>query len=394
VRAASDAFARVVASSHTAITAADVLLAGEIVAEGVPIIGGNLTWDRTRQVGEAQGAVQIADPVRLPLSASDVYTPFGYEVRVWRGVIMPGSGLYVTEGGGIVTEGGAPVTWGEWREGSVEVLPIFTGPIQRSSIDGATLLTSVSVQDRSWLVSKARVLVDAAVASGTNYVDLITELLAAGGITDVAFPTSTQTTPGFVLSRGDDRWVQAARLAVILGYELYTDGLGTARFRQIANFSGIPVHTFSEDTNVTSEVYDLDATSAINAVSTEGRNATTSETFTGLAVDDGPASPTYWGTDDSPAAFGHRPMFHYSEFYDDADQAQTGAESMLAQNIGVPASLSLGIVPDPRIEVGDLDQLELPRLQHDQLHIVDTINLDLAPSGKMSCGTRTNRVAA
>jgi hypothetical protein len=185
--------------------------------------------------------------------------------------------------------------------------------------------------------------------------------------------------------------VQADRLATILGNELYTDGLGTARFRPVASFSGTPVHTLSEAVNVTSEVYELDATDAINAMSTEGRNATTSETFTGLAVDDDPASPTYWGTDESPAAFGHRPMFHYSEFYADATQAQTAAESMLAQRLGVAAALSLGVVPDPRLEVGDLVRVVLPRLEMDRLHVIDTISLDLLPAGRMSCGTRTNR---
>src|SRR5688572_12631331 len=83
------AFAQVVLGTHEISVLGEVLYGGEVLDVTVPLQGGQVDYDRGA-ARLARASVQIADPVRLPLDSADVYTPFGYELRLWRGVKFAG----------------------------------------------------------------------------------------------------------------------------------------------------------------------------------------------------------------------------------------------------------------------------------------------------------------
>jgi hypothetical protein len=117
-----------------------------------------------------------------------------------------------------------------------------------------------------------------------------------------------------------------------------------------------------------------------------GRNADNDTEFTGTATDDDPASPTQY---DGP--FGKKPRFHFSEFYASTAQATAGAEAILAAQLGVARSLSFAVLPDPRLEVGDVVEIRNTALEVDELHIIDTLTIGLGAGDPVTGTTRTRQ---
>ncbi len=362
MRAASPAFGRVVAGSHRIAVRADILLNRSVIAEGVPLVDGRVNFDRSA-ARLATLSATIADPTRLPLSPSDIYTPFGYEVRIWRGVYV----------------GAAP-----------ELLPLGTFPIQSSYIDGVGLATDITGEDRSRLVSDARFEDDYQIAAGTNYATAI-QALITDGVTgfEFLFPSTTFTTPLLTFAAQSDRWEAAQGMARSLGNEIFFDGLGRCVMRPEPTFADDPVATIAEGSNMVSAGIELDRTNAYNRVIATSSNASLDAQYRGVATDDDPSSPTYY---DGP--FGRKPRFYSSPFLASDAQCDSAAAAVLASGLGVASSLSLVAVPDPRYEASDVILARRAALELNHVHIIESFSIGLGPEPPMPITTRARQVAA
>lgn len=362
MRTASPAFAQVIGSSHQLASRVDVLFDREVIAEGVPVVAGQVTYDRTA-ARLARLSVTIADPLRVPVAADDILTPFGYELLVWRGVQLPTG---------------------------PELVPLGVFPIQSSSVDGVTLVSSLSAEDRSRLVSDARFEDDYQIAAGTNYATAIQNLIADGvaGL-EYLFPSTTFTTPLLTFAAQEDRWEKAQQMAQAIGNELLFDGLGRCVMRPEPTFSTAPVATITEGVNLTGVAVALNRSTAYNRVIAASRNASTGAQFRGVATDDNPASPTYY-----LGPFGRKPRFFSSEFIASDTQAQSAAAAILAGNIGVARSVDFSAVPDPRLECSDVVQITRTALGIDDLHIIDQLTIGIGADAAMSGQSRTQQVTS
>lgn len=359
MRSATAGFANVIAGSHQVAVRVDVMYNRAVVFEGLPITGGQITYDRSA-ARLARLTLEVADPLRLPVSSSDILTPFGYELLVWRGVMV---------------------------SGVAELLPLGVFPIQTSAVDGVTLLSSISAEDRSRLVSDARFEDDYQVAAGTNYATAIGDMISDGvtGL-EYLFPSTTFTTPLLTFAAQEDRWDAAVKMAKSIGNEILFDGLGRCVMRPEPTFDSEPVAAISEGVNMTSINVALDRSTAYNRVIAAGQNSSLDEVYRGVATDENPSSPTYYG-----GPFGKRPRFFYSEFIASDEQATRAAASILAANIGVADSVQYSMVPDPRLECSDVVQVTRSVLEVDRLYILETLTIGLTANSEMTGTSRSQQ---
>ena len=362
MRSSTAAFAQVVAGSHQVATRVDVLFDREVIFEGIAVTSGQIDYDRNA-ARLARLSLTVADPLRLPVAADDILTPFGYELGVWRGLMLPTG---------------------------AELIPLGVFPIQQSAVDGVTLVSSITAEDRSRLVSDARFEDDYQIAAGTNYVTAIQSMIEAGvdGLTYL-FPSTTFTTPLLTFAAQEDRWEKAQEMTKSLGNELLFDGLGRLTMRPEPTFTATPVATIAEGANMTAASVALDRVGAYNRVIATSANASTTTVFRGVATDNNPASPTYYF-----GPFGKKPRFFASEFLASDVQATSAAASILTANIGVANSVDFGVLPDPRLECSDVAQITRTALGLDDLHIIDTLTIGLGADSGMSGTSRTQQVAS
>jgi hypothetical protein len=151
-----ETLSRAVEGPHDLAARVDVLFDRATVVEGVNVVDGTVTFDRTALiVGRCD--VTIADPDRIPVGSADVLTPFGYELLIWRGVRVGGYDL---------------------------LCPLGVFPIQRSAVTAVSKLSRLSGMDRGKLVSDATFTDVYSVASGTNYataIEAVIQRLERGG---------------------------------------------------------------------------------------------------------------------------------------------------------------------------------------------------------------------
>jgi hypothetical protein len=359
----SAVFDRVIAKSHTIATRCDVLFNRETIASGLAVTGGTVDYDVNAAHQARVSYLTIADPDRVPVSSSDILTPYGYELLLWRGVKV-GAGSIVA--------------------------PLGVFPIQTSLADGVTLLSTITAADRSKLVSDARFEDTYQIAAGTNVATAIEALISDGvnGLT-YSFPSTTFTTPLLTFGSSDDRWTVARQMARDIGMNLYFDGLGVCSMKAESTYSDEPAAMLSEGENMVTANLLLDRGPAYNKVIAVSSNASLDDQYRGEAQDDDPASPTQY---DGP--FGNKVRFHPSPFYASDAQCAAGAASILASELGVAQTVSFSSWVNPRWEVSDVIQVTRTALDLDDLHILDTLSIGLSADSSMTGQCRTRQVAS
>ncbi len=340
-----------VRESHTVVVECDVLYNGIVVVANVAIVGGSVALDRTAAV-RGRCTAQFAEPLRIPNTSLDVFQPAGYEIAIRRGI--------------------------RYGDGTTELMPDLG-------------LTSVSASDRSQTVIDARLEVDYAVAAGTNYGAAIQALILDGvPSTTFAYPTITATTPQLVFPAQGDRWKFAQSMATSIGYELFYDGLGQNSMRsEPALATAVPTLTIAEGDGgvLMSAVVDRNRQYAYNRVVVTSQNASNTAIYRGVATDDDPASPTYYF-----GPFGRKPRFFVSEFITSDAQALAAAHAILAANIGVTRGLNMSAVPNPALEPSDVVAVTRSRLgMSNEVHIIDSMTIDLSAAGGMTLVSRSQQ---
>lgn len=361
----SAVFDRVIAKSHTIATRCDVLFNRETIATGLAVTGGTIDYDVNAAHQARVSYLTIADPDRVPVSSSDILTPYGYELLLWRGVKV-GTGSIMA--------------------------PLGVFPIQTSLADGVTLLSTITATDRSKLVSDARFDGVYVVEAGTSVEEAIRDLIqdAAPG-TEFLFPSTGWTTPRLVFGPGDDRLTVVKGLARDAGMVLYFDGLGVCVMRPVATYADEPVAHLSEGANMVTANVLLDRGPAWNKVTAVSSNASLGAQYSGEALDDDPTSPTYYY---GPFGKKPKPQPYASSFFASDAQCEAAAASLLASRLGVAQTVSFSSWVNSRWEVSDVIQVTRSALDLDDLHILDTLSIGLSADSSMTGQCRTRQVAS
>lgn len=346
------------------VSSARLLVGGTPIGDPLPVLGGQVTLDRTQDTMGTCRNLVLAGGDSLPDAA-----PYGAEVAIAVGV--------------------------RYDDDTTELLPVGVYPIQVTSTDLRTWALRAQLTDRSQRVRDARFEDEYAIAAGTNFGAAIQAIIDSRvpGLTYSLTPTS-YTTPALVFPAWSDPWAAARKMARDIGMELYFDGAGVVVMRPTPAVKTTADWTIAEGERgalIGGDVT-LDRGPAYNKVVATGENASTAAAGTapptGSATD---TDPTSRGRYDGP--FGRKPRGYSSPFITTNAQAAAAAASILADSVGVARSINLTALPNPAIEPGDTVLVHRAPLVDNELHLVDVVNIDLSPSTAMTLSTRARRAA-
>lgn len=360
MRPRSARFDRAVRSTHQMVTTVDVLYGRAPILTNLAVTSGAVEYDRTAAVmGHCR--ITLAEPALVPRPTGPL-TPYGYELRVRRGV--------------------------RYGSGDIELVDLGIFPTQRSNLSGNVLDADLSGRDRSQLVVDARFEDDYAVAAGTNYATAIQALITDGvpGLTFL-LPGTSFVTPDLVYPMGGNRWDAAQEMAASVGWELYFDGLGRCVARPEPSVAtGTSVWTIDDgvDGVMVSADLSLDRASAYNKVVASGENSALDAVFRGEAADLNPLSPTYY-----LGAFGRKPYFLRSSLYTSDAQCVAAARRQLTKVVGVARSLHIRAVTQPALEAGDIITVRRSALGVQEAHVIDKLTIGLGAADAMQIESRS-----
>jgi hypothetical protein len=360
----SNRFLEAVRKSHEIIVQGDVLYNRATIYTGLNIQRGTVVYD-TRAASRARCDLTLVEPLQIPTGPGDILSPYGYEIRVWRGV--------------------------RFGDGATELVPLITAPIQISSVN-ESMITTVRAVDRSQLIRDARLEEDFVITAGTNGATALRQLIE-GGASGLIYnlPSTTYTFPSTVIPGGaqSDRWATAQKMAASLGWYLRFDGLGVVTATPETSLATTtPVFTVDEGGVLINVDVELDRASAYNRWIHSSRSSSTGAQYRGVATDTDSASPTAY---DGP--FGRKPTFFESEFYNSTAQCIAGAEAAKARSIGVSRSMVFSMVPNVALVEQDVVTVRRTELEVDEPHVIDALTIGLDASAVMTGRTRTRNAA-
>jgi hypothetical protein len=304
----------------------------------------------------------------VPDSGFDTLTPFGNELRLYRGIqFSDGTEEYVPLGVFIMTD----IDISDSNEG-VEI-----------NIEG---------EDRSLKVSRNKWLEPYQVTNG-SLEDAIEDLLKDRfDDIQVNFPTTNVTINQVVLGaeNENDPWKDAVELCELVGFDLFFDPNGIATMRQFPSLDGaVVVASYVEGVN--------------NTITSIKRNISSKETYNGViytlegsevdtpvrveAWDEDTTSPTY-----RFGVFGEAPTFITSNLLATEAQALTAAYLLLNRYIGAQESIGWNGLVDPTLDANDVVYIRNTGAKVDRVVIIDSLDIPLAPEDQLTADARVVRV--
>lgn len=353
--------ANVVTASHSFRVRATAYGPAVGTLSNLPISGGSVTVDATSQVRRT-ATVVIADPSLWPRNPIDVLSPFGAELLVEYGVVIPRVGI-------------------EW-------IPLIRGVVsdasrQRpyTSSDGAVTLSLV---DRSMRVHEDRFDAPTQTVSGATTVAeikrLIQETLPTATVNDLTLSAQVAA----VLEIERERWRDGVeKLADSLGAEVFADPLGDFVIRTQPTLNDMPaweIRSGNGGTLVTKKDV-LTRERVYNRVIASGQRTDGTPPVRSAVSDSDPNSPTFYG-----GPFGKKPRFYSSPLLTTTGQCTTAATALLERAKGIQASVSMGTIVNPALDAGDVIRVYDEGVW--QNHIIDTVTIPLG-IGVQNIATRS-----
>lgn len=377
MRPVSNEFLRTVRGSHVMAARVRVVSPGQSGVEPtgteIPIVDGDVKHVAKVRGGKRVQGASVTSSLSLttegtlwPYKASDLLAPFGNEIYVERGIAF-GNGI--TEWVGL----------GYYR---------IDTPEQDSAPDGEI---TISALDRMAGLKDARLTSPRQYAVNTTLGDVVDDL-----VTEV-YPSAVivwddntdQSQLGRRLVVEEERFDFLADLVTAAGKMMFWDHAGQLQIRDAPSVTN-PVYDINAgaDGVLVEMSRDISREGVYNAVVAEGEAADTEPPVRAVAVDDNPDSPTYWH-----GSFGKVPRFYSSPLIVTQTQAESAAESILRQSLGLPYNVDLGAVANPALEPLDPVSVVYPDksrsiVMRSESHVLEEITIPLTPQGTMTAKTR------
>lgn len=207
----------------------------------------------------------------------------------------------------------------------------------------------------------------------------------------VRWGVERRTLPQIVAER--ERWAvldgdrDATSVARAFGARIFTDGQGIFTVAPVPTLADAPVWTADtgDDGLLLDGSESLTREGVFNAMVVTGESTDTDvpPVGPGLAVDDDPASPTYFG-----GPFGMVPAYYSSPLLRTDEQCQATALAMLQPNLGLRQTAQLNLV-NPALVPDDVIDARMPDGSL-QPCVIESLTVDLAnPSAGMDVGLRS-----
>lgn len=366
---ATDRFLSEIRTSHTAVSYVDVIGATQETVRLVAI-SGDVSVDRTASIRRSCSVTCIdPDGTWTPVGPESLLTPFGTEIRPYRGV--------------------------KYSDGTEEVYPLGVFRISKSDPveDEGSLQIRIESYDLSRTVKRDKFTTPYVIASGTNVVQAIKDILARTfpDLTYDAITTSLATTAPRVCDVEDDPWDAACELAVSIGCELYFDVEGKVVISPSADIDALPAAVFDyiegPDCTMTNLAQSYTDEPGYNGVIVTGESPGDElPPVRGEAWDDEPTSITY-----RRGPYGEVPMFHQDQVIKTQADADAAAAQLLRGQLGFSSLLSIRAMVNPALEAGEVVDVKRSRSNVDGKFILDAFNVPLGIEDDQSLTLRQKR---
>lgn len=355
----------------------EVLQGGAPIAELETVYGGSVDFDsRAASRARLESLTLVDDGTMglIPTQADSLLAPTsGHELRVSRGV-----------------------TWGD----SVYLAQLGIFVIERTSVSdsGDGYAISVSGQDRSQRYVDAAFEAPYQVAGGTLARDAILTILGdASPDFEYIFVDTSVPLPFLGAEEGEDRWAFCQGIAAAMGCELFFNSDGVLVLQPIPAPNTSPAATYAEGEGgvLLSVNREWDRGEVYNRVIVTGESTQIEGTPPrGVATDNDPTSPTYYGD-----PFGRKPYFWSNQFIVPTTgdptgnlAATTAAEGLLARILGMPAAIDFQAIVDPDRRPGQTILIDREPTAPSELHVIDRVSIPLDFESPMSAVTRVAQI--
>jgi hypothetical protein len=370
--ASSAAFKSAIATDHVVVSKAEVW-AGDQKLQEINVKSGTVTISSSAAVRRTCNLELVTNRTStnlVPDNDFDLLTPFGNELRLYRGVEYPsGTREYVPLGVFVIT--------------SVEI---------KDTNDGVSI--SMEGIDRSIRISRNKWTEAYQMVTGTLEASLADLLENRYDDVSYVFPVTNVTVNQVILGleNDNDPWRDAVEIAELVGYDLYFDANGVIQLTSFPSLDGsVVVASFQEGagTKVTSLDRTINTQDSYNGViyTIEGTDVPTPIRVE--VWDEDTTSPTY-----RFGVFGEVPIFVTTAVIATETEAIKAATSLLNTYIGAQESISWQGIVDPSLDVNDVVYVKSNGAKVDRLVILDTLDIPLEPEATMTAKARTVRVVA
>jgi len=368
----SAAFKAAVVTDHVVVSKAEVWATDQKLQE-INVSSGSVTANSGAAVRRTCNLELVTDRTTtslVPETDFDLLTPFGNELRLYRGVQYPdGTKEYVPLGVFVII--------------NVEI---------KDTNDGVKI--SLEGYDRSIKVSRNKWTEPYQMVTGSLESSLSALLKNRYDEATFVFPTTNVTINQVVLGleNDNDPWRDAVEIAGMVGYDLFFDANGVIQLVQFPSLDGsVVVAGYQEGagTTITSLDRTISTQETYNGViyTIEGSNVATP-----IRVeiwDENPSSPTY-----RYGVFGEVPIFITTSILATEAEAIRAAASLLNTYVGSQETISWQGIVDPSLDANDVVYVKSIGAKVDRLVILDSLEIPLEPEATMTAKARTVRVVS
>jgi hypothetical protein len=368
----SSAFKNAVVTDHIVVSKAEVWATDQKLQE-INIKSGSVNVSSKGSVRRTCSLELVTDRTSnnlVPDNQFDLLTPFGNELRLFRGV--------------------------QFSDGTKEYVPLGVFVITSVDIKDTNDGVSIALEgiDRSIKVSRNKWTEPYQMTTGTLEASLADLLKDRYDDVEVAFPTTNVSVNQVILGleNDNDPWRDVVEIAELVGYDVYFDANGVIQLTQFPSLDGsVVVASFQEGAGTT--------------VTSLNRTISTTETYNGVIyIIQGTDVPTpirveVWDEDTtSPTyrfgVFGEVPIFVESSILATEDEAIKAATSLLNTYVGSQEVISWQGIADPTLDVQDVVYVKSNGAKVDRLVILDSLDIPLEPEATMTAQARTVRLVS
>ncbi|USC17044.1 DUF5047 domain-containing protein [Rhodococcus sp. 11-3] len=367
---ATERFNQAVRRSHTVVSYVDVVSATQETTRLIAV-SGDVSVDRTAAIRRGC-RVECVDPLGqfTPKQAADLLTPYGTEIRPYRGI--------------------------RYKDGTEEIHPlgVFRVSDVRAQVTTSGVKINITAFDRSRTVKRDAFTNIYTIAKGANIVDAIKKIIQRT-FPDAEFDAVSSgmvTSAPKVYDVMDDPWEAATELAESLGCELYFDVEGIVVLAPPVDIDALPAPDFTYVEGVGCTMLDLtrqwqDEPGNNGVIVTGASPGDDKPPVRGEAWDMEPSSPTY-----RYSPYGEVPMQVSDNNVKTTAEANAMAASLLRGMLGAPAQLAITSWVHPGLEAGDIVEVVQSDLGVNGLYSIDSMSVPLRADGTQNIVVRQKRV--
>jgi hypothetical protein len=350
----SDRFYKEIRKSHKVVSYVDVISPDNETVR-LHALDGSVDCDKTAAIRRKIG-VHCIDPtgVLTPRANGELLTPFGTEIRAYRGV--------------------------EYADGEQEVASLGVFRLSRCTVadsnSGSPVITLEGF-DRSRTIQRAKFTSPYVISPGTNAISAI-KAIVQRTFPEVEFDSISSpvsTTAPLLYDAGSDPLEAIFSLAASVGCHAYFDAEGRFAILPPHDVNALPSADFTIIEGEGSTMLDL----AREYTDEPGYNGfiVTGESVgdnlppvRGEAWDDNPTSPTY-----RRGPYGEVPGFYTDNLAKTADQCTTVARALLAEALGFSSKLAVTTWVNPSYEADDIVEVKRLKSGVDGVYSVDAFSV-------------------